>query len=112
MAAAYAFDFSKTMAVNLTFATTKKTGNQPYSMSFAFNNANELPMPLNHRTNEFGVERFPSYWHKLVSRGKDTVIENNIFVDCRPALHIDARATGWAGYHVDTTMTQRLPPSK
>lgn len=55
VAAAYAFDFSKTMAVNLTFATTKKTGNQPYSMSFAFNNANELPMPLNHRTNEFGA---------------------------------------------------------
>ncbi len=44
----------------------------------------------------------------FVGGGRDCLVENNIFVDCRPALHIDARATGWAGYHVDTTMTQRL----
>ena len=32
------------------------------------------------RSNEFGVERFPSYWRKLVSRGKDTLIGTSAFV--------------------------------
>ncbi|MDP6506918.1 MAG: hypothetical protein QF886_25050, partial [Planctomycetota bacterium] len=27
---------------------------------------------------------------------------------CEPATHVDARAMGWAGYHVDTTMKERL----
>ena len=44
----------------------------------------------------------------FIGGGRDCVISNNIFVDCKPALHIDARATGWAGYHVKTTMTTRL----
>jgi len=28
-------------------------------------------------------------------------VVNNIFVDCDPALHVDARALGWAHYHAD-----------
>lgn len=44
----------------------------------------------------------------FIGGGRDCVVENNIFVDCDPALHIDARAMGWASYHVDTTMTDRL----
>ena len=44
----------------------------------------------------------------FIGGGRDCRVENNIFVDCRPALHIDARAMSWAGYHVDTTMTERL----
>jgi hypothetical protein len=40
--------------------------------------------------------------------GRDCTVENNVFVDCEPALHIDGRAMGWAGYHVGTTMTERL----
>ena len=32
------------------------------------------------RTNEYGVERYPSYWRKLVSRGKDTLIGASAFV--------------------------------
>ncbi|UCE48801.1 MAG: right-handed parallel beta-helix repeat-containing protein, partial [Phycisphaerales bacterium] len=44
----------------------------------------------------------------FIGGGRDCTVENNIFVDCKPALHIDARAMNWAGYHVDTTMTQRL----
>jgi hypothetical protein len=35
----------------------------------------------------------------FIGGGRDCAIENNIFVDCRPAVHIDARALGWAGYH-------------
>jgi hypothetical protein len=44
----------------------------------------------------------------FIGGGRDCTIENNIFVDCRPALHVDARAMNWASYHVDTTMTDRL----
>ena len=32
----------------------------------------------------------------FVGGGRDNVIENNIFVDCKPAVHVDARALGWA----------------
>ena len=44
----------------------------------------------------------------FIGGGRDNIFENNLFVDCRKALHIDARATNWASYHVDTTMTERL----
>ena len=44
----------------------------------------------------------------FIGGGRDCIVENNLFVDCRPALHIDARAMGWAGYHVNTTMRERL----
>ncbi|HEY3322050.1 MAG TPA: right-handed parallel beta-helix repeat-containing protein [Planctomycetota bacterium] len=32
----------------------------------------------------------------FIGGGRDCTIENNIFVDCSPALHIDARGLGWA----------------
>jgi len=44
----------------------------------------------------------------FIGGGRDNAIVNNIFVECRPAVHVDARAMGWASYHVKTTMTQRL----
>ena len=44
----------------------------------------------------------------FIGGGRDCIVENNIFVDCNPALHIDARAMGWASYHVGTTMKERL----
>jgi hypothetical protein len=44
----------------------------------------------------------------FIGGGRDCTVSNNLFVDCKPALHIDARAMGWASSHVDTTMTQRL----
>ncbi len=44
----------------------------------------------------------------FIGGGRDCTVENNIFVDCRPALHIDARAMNWASGHVATTMTDRL----
>lgn len=37
----------------------------------------------------------------FIGGGRDCTIENNLFVDCRPSVHIDARALGWAGYHAD-----------
>lgn len=44
----------------------------------------------------------------FIGGGRDCTVTNNVFVDCKPALHIDARAMGWASYHVATTMKQRL----
>lgn len=37
----------------------------------------------------------------FIGGGRDNSIDNNVFVDCNPALHIDARALGWAHYHAD-----------
>ncbi len=44
----------------------------------------------------------------FIGGGRDNLVENNIFVDCEPAVHVDARAMGWASYHVDTTLKERL----
>ncbi len=44
----------------------------------------------------------------FIGGGRDNVIENNIFVDCRPAVHLDARALGWARGAVNGVMKQRL----
>jgi len=50
-------DFAATpdLAVNAGFQSIKKTGHQPWGASFAFNVANELPAPLDTRTNDFTV---------------------------------------------------------
>ncbi len=37
----------------------------------------------------------------FIGGGRDNRVENNVFVDCNPALHVDARALGWAYYHAD-----------
>jgi hypothetical protein len=44
----------------------------------------------------------------FIGGGRDNIIENNIFVDCDPAVHIDARALNWASDIVDTTMKNNL----
>ena len=46
----FGYNLSPMMAVSFAVDSAKKTGQQPYGMSFAFNNANELPIPLNNRT--------------------------------------------------------------
>ncbi len=43
----------------------------------------------------------------FIGGGHDNVVENNIFVDCRPALHVDARMMGWASASVPI-MKERL----
>jgi hypothetical protein len=37
----------------------------------------------------------------FIGGGRDCLVANNLFVDCSPALHIDARALGWAHDHSD-----------
>ncbi len=32
----------------------------------------------------------------FIGGGRDNSIDNNVFVDCKPAVHIDSRALGWA----------------
>ncbi|HPM83591.1 MAG TPA: right-handed parallel beta-helix repeat-containing protein [Candidatus Anammoximicrobium sp.] len=43
----------------------------------------------------------------FIGGGHDNVVENNIFVDCKPALHVDARMMGWASASVPI-MKERL----
>jgi hypothetical protein len=43
----------------------------------------------------------------FIGGGRDTTIENNLFVDCKPAVHVDARGLGWA-HAAETTLTARL----
>jgi MtrB/PioB family decaheme-associated outer membrane protein len=49
---AVAYDATRDVGFTATFTTTTRTGYQPWGASFAFNNANEIPMPLDSRTND------------------------------------------------------------
>jgi len=37
----------------------------------------------------------------MVGGGRDNIVENNLFVDCPVAIHVDARGIGWARRHID-----------
>jgi hypothetical protein len=37
----------------------------------------------------------------MLGGGRDNTVTNNIFVDCVPSLHIDARGMNWMAYHID-----------
>jgi MtrB/PioB family decaheme-associated outer membrane protein len=49
------YRFTKRASMDVAFSSTKKSGNQPYGASFAFNNSNELPMALDNRTNDVNL---------------------------------------------------------
>ncbi|MGQ9731460.1 MAG: right-handed parallel beta-helix repeat-containing protein, partial [Candidatus Zipacnadales bacterium] len=42
----------------------------------------------------------------FIGGGRDVTIANNIFVECNPSIHVDARAMGWAKYHTDSWVTE------
>ncbi len=44
----------------------------------------------------------------FIGGGRDNIIENNLFLDCPRAIHMDARGLGWARGSVPTTMVARL----
>ncbi|MGE3275325.1 MAG: MtrB/PioB family outer membrane beta-barrel protein [Vicinamibacterales bacterium] len=48
----YAYNATQALGFNVKFSTTKKSGEMPWAASFAFNNANELALPLDNRTND------------------------------------------------------------
>ena len=48
-----------------------------------------------------GTQIYGNLFHKvtraaMIGGGRDCSIENNVFIDCLPATHIDARGLGWA----------------
>jgi hypothetical protein len=43
----------------------------------------------------------------FIGGGRDNAIVNNLFIDCTPAVHVDARGLGWAAFQRETLM-QRL----
>ena len=47
----------------------------------------------------------------LIGGGRNNTVENNIFVDCTPAVHVDSRGLGWAKYYFDgsnNTLVDRM----
>ncbi len=60
-----------------------------------------------------GMRIYGNVFHKAkmgicIGGGRDCIVENNLFVDCRPSVFADARGTNWAKYHVDGYMKERL----
>ncbi len=39
----------------------------------------------------------------MIGGGRDNIVEENIYVQCSPSLHVDARGLGWASYYFDGT---------
>jgi MtrB/PioB family decaheme-associated outer membrane protein len=46
------YEATRNVDVNFSFASAAKSGHMPWGASFSFNNANELPLPLDNRTND------------------------------------------------------------
>jgi len=44
----------------------------------------------------------------FIGGGRDNVVDGNLFVDCHPAVHVDARGVGWMRSTVATTLPDRL----
>jgi MtrB/PioB family decaheme-associated outer membrane protein len=72
-----AYDASNEVGFNATFATTKRTGYQPWGASFAFNNANELALPLDNRTNDLAANLEWSAPKGMVRVGWNSSFFNN-----------------------------------
>jgi MtrB/PioB family decaheme-associated outer membrane protein len=47
-----AFDATPNLGINVRLSSVGKSGHQPWGASFAFNNANEVPLPIDNRTND------------------------------------------------------------
>lgn len=41
----------------------------------------------------------------MIGGGRDNTVENNVFIECSPAIHVDARGLGWAKNYFDGTTT-------
>lgn len=37
----------------------------------------------------------------FIGGGRDNIVENNVFVECQPSVHVDARGKSWAKYYFD-----------
>jgi hypothetical protein len=41
----------------------------------------------------------------MIGGGRDNTVENNIFVECAPSVHLDARGLSWASFFFNGTLT-------
>lgn len=48
------------------------------------------------------------HWGFLIGGGRDNVLENNVILDCKLAMHSDARGLGWAARSKPTMMERLL----
>lgn len=48
----------------------------------------------------FGNIFYKSSMAVLVGGGRDNTMQNNIFIDCNPSIHVDNRGQGWASAHI------------
>jgi hypothetical protein len=39
----------------------------------------------------------------LIGGGRNNIVENNVYIECQPSLHLDARGLGWAQYYFNGT---------
>ena len=37
----------------------------------------------------------------MIGGGRDNIFKNNVYVNCFPSIHLDARGRGWASYYFD-----------
>ena len=44
----------------------------------------------------------------LLGGGRDNIIDNNIFVECEPSVHVDARGLNWMRNHIEEDMPTKL----
>lgn len=51
----------------------------------------------------FGNVCFKAGRAVLLGGGRDNTVDNNIFVDCSPSVHVDSRGLGWAKSYFDST---------
>ena len=51
-AVSFTYRASDALAIRSDFTSTGRNGEMPWAASFAFNNANVLPAPIDHRNNE------------------------------------------------------------
>jgi len=61
-------------------------------------------------TTVFGNVFYRASRAAFIGGGRDNVVENNVFVECQPSVHVDARGLGWMHATVAPggTMPQRL----
>lgn len=52
-------------------------------------------------TTIFGNVFYKSGRSAFIGGGRDNTVENNIFIECAPSVHVDARGLGWASYYFD-----------
>ncbi len=55
-----------------------------------------------------GNVMFDIYRAFLIGGGRDVIVENNLIINCKIGIHVDARGLGWAKSSVSTTMKTRL----